>query len=107
MCTYKCACVNLPPLSLLQELVEVHKKNNDDYSYIMLEALADRLAEAFAEVLHRKVRSEKGLWGYSPEENLSVEDLMKVKYQGIRPAPGYPSQPDHTEKKTMWDLMKV
>lgn len=68
----------------------------------MAEALADRLAEAAAEVIHRDVR--KDLWGYAKEEDLSVDDLLKVKYQGIRPAPGYPSQPDHTEKQTMWQV---
>lgn len=71
-------------------------------SYIMAEALADRLAEAAAEVIHRDVR--KDLWGYATKEDLSVDDLLKVKYQGIRPAPGYPSQPDHTEKQTMWQV---
>merc|ERR1712190_247318 len=72
---------------------------------ILLEALADRLAEAFAELIHLKIRKE--LWGYAPEESLSLDDLLKVRYQGIRPAPGYPSQPDHREKKTMWDLLDV
>ena len=71
----------------------------------MLKTLSDRLAEAFAEHLHVEVRTK--LWGYSPEEHLSPEEILNVKYQGIRPAPGYPSQPDHTEKVTMWDLMKV
>ena len=88
----------------LDKLTESFKKNNDDYSYIMAEALADRLAEAFAELLHAEVRKDH--WGYAPDESLNAEDLLKVKYQGIRPAPGYPSQPDHTEKATMWDLMK-
>jgi len=72
---------------------------------ILLEALADRLAEAFAELIHLKIR--KQLWAYAPEENLSLDDLLKVKYQGIRPAPGYPSQPDHREKQTLWDLCEV
>merc|ERR1711937_619171 len=72
---------------------------------ILLEAAADRLAEAFAELIHQKIR--KTLWGYAADENLSLDDLLKVKYQGIRPAPGYPSQPDHREKKTMWDLLEV
>eukprot|EP00955_Chlamydomonas_euryale_P043709 352678-Chlamydomonas_euryale.AAC.3 len=76
----------------------------DDYSYIMAESLADRLAEAFAELLHERVRKE--WWGYAPDEKLSTDDLLKVKYQGIRPAPGYPSQPDHTEKSTMWSLLQ-
>merc|ERR1712217_583687 len=72
---------------------------------ILLEAVADRLAEAFAELIHLKMRKE--LWGYSPDEALSLDDLLKVRYQGIRPAPGYPSQPDHREKKTMWDLLDI
>jgi len=72
---------------------------------ILLEAIADRLAEAFAELIHLKIR--KTLWGYAPDEDLKLEDLLKVRYQGIRPAPGYPSQPDHREKKTMWDLLDV
>jgi 5-methyltetrahydrofolate--homocysteine methyltransferase len=72
---------------------------------ILLEAVADRLAEAFAELIHLKIRTT--LWGYAPDENLSLDDLLKVRYQGIRPAPGYPSQPDHREKKTMWDLLDI
>jgi len=72
---------------------------------ILLEAVADRLAESFAEVIHLKIRKE--LWGYAPDEDLSLADLLKVKYQGIRPAPGYPSQPDHREKKALWDLCDV
>ena len=86
-------------------MTEKFKEAGDDYSYIMAEALADRLAEAFAEKLHELVRRE--VWGYAADESLSVDDMLKVKYCGIRPAPGYPSQPDHTEKRTMWDLMKV
>jgi 5-methyltetrahydrofolate--homocysteine methyltransferase len=89
----------------LDELTAEFKAANDDYSYIMAEAIADRLAEAFAELMHEKVRKEH--WGYAKDETFNCEDLLKVKYQGIRPAPGYPSQPDHTEKATMWDLMKV
>merc|ERR1712060_399152 len=89
----------------MDELVEEFKKQSDDYSHIMAEALADRLAEAFAEVLHQMVR--KDLWGYAPNEQLDTDALLKVSYQGIRPAPGYPSQPDHTEKSTMWELMQV
>lgn len=77
----------------------------DDYSVIMIKTLADRLAEALAEQLHTRVRKE--LWGYSPEENLTPADILNVKYQGIRPAPGYPSQPDHTEKRFMWDFLNV
>jgi len=89
----------------LHEICQKYKESQDDYSFIMAEALADRLAEAFAEVMHVMVR--KDFWGYAPDENLSTEDLIKVKYSGIRPAPGYPSQPDHTEKTTMWELMNV
>jgi len=77
--------------------------DHDDYRKIMLQALMDRLAEAFAEQVHARMRSE--LWGYAPGEALDYADLLKVKYQGIRPAPGYPSQPDHTEKRTMWSLL--
>ena len=77
----------------------------DDYSVIMIKTLADRLAEAFSEHLHTEVR--KQYWGYSPEEQLSYQDILNVKYQGIRPAPGYPSQPDHTEKWAMWRAMNV
>jgi 5-methyltetrahydrofolate--homocysteine methyltransferase len=89
----------------LDELTAEYKAANDDYSYIMAEALADRLAEAFAELLHEQVRKDH--WGYTKDESFTCDDLLKVKYQGIRPAPGYPSQPDHTEKATMWDLMNV
>jgi len=63
------------------------------------------LAEAFAELIHLKIRTT--LWGFAPSEDLSLEDLLKVRYQGIRPAPGYPSQPDHREKKTMWDMLDI
>jgi 5-methyltetrahydrofolate--homocysteine methyltransferase len=75
----------------------------DDYSSIIVKALADRFAEAFAEYLHERVRRE--LWGYATDETLSNDDLIAEKYRGIRPAPGYPSQPDHTEKKTLFDLL--
>jgi len=87
------------------EAVKEYEKDHDDYSKIMIQALADRFVEAFAEALHRKMRTET--WGYAQDEDLDEADLLKVKYQGIRPAPGYPSQPDHTEKKTMWDLLEV
>ena len=70
-----------------------------------MKLLGDRLAEACAEYLHERVRRE--LWGYAPEENLSVKDLLSVKYQGIRPAAGYPTQPDHTEKRTIWKLLNA
>jgi 5-methyltetrahydrofolate--homocysteine methyltransferase len=78
---------------------------HDDYSAILLESLADRLAEAFAERLHERVRTE--LWGYAPEEDLDNEGLIKERYDGIRPAPGYPACPDHTEKAKLWDLLDV
>jgi 5-methyltetrahydrofolate--homocysteine methyltransferase len=79
------------------------ERANDDYSKIMVKALADRLAEAFAEALHEKVRKE--LWAYAPEERLSSEQMIAEQYAGIRPAPGYPAQPDHTEKRTLFDLL--
>lgn len=79
--------------------------DHDDYSSIMLKALADRLAEAFAELMHRRVRKE--FWGYDASESLSQEELVREAYKGIRPAPGYPANPDHTEKPTIWDLLDV
>lgn len=78
---------------------------NDDYNKIMIKALADRLAEAFAEAMHQHVRKE--FWGYAKDETLSNADLISEKYQGIRPAPGYPAQPDHTEKRTLFDLLNA
>ncbi|MCR6030894.1 methionine synthase [Nocardioides sp. zg-579] len=89
----------------LPERVQQFKDDLDDYSAIMIEALADRLAEAFAERLHQRVRTE--LWGYEPAESLSNEDLIAERYTGIRPAPGYPACPDHTEKQTIWELLDV
>ena len=89
----------------IEQWIEKFEKDHDDYSSIMIKALADRLAEAFAELLHMKVRTE--FWGYSPGENLSPEQLVKEEYRGIRPAPGYPAQPDHTEKKILFDLLEV
>ena len=80
-----------------------YKQAGDDYSAILATSLADRLAEAFAEALHARVRRE--LWGYAPEEALSLEDLLGERYHGIRPAPGYPAQPDHTEKATLFRLL--
>ncbi len=85
--------------------IEAHIKKTDDYGRIMLKALADRLAEAFAERLHERVRRE--FWGYAKDESLTAEELVLESYQGIRPAPGYPAQPDHTEKKTIWELLDV
>ena len=87
------------------ELAAEFEAENDDYNSIMIKALADRLAEAFAEYLHKEVRTN--YWGYASEEKLSNEDLIKENYKGIRPAPGYPACPDHLEKKTIWDLLKV
>lgn len=87
------------------ELVAKYKADHDDYNAIIAKALSDRLAEAFAEYLHHKVRTE--FWGYAENENLDNEDLIAEKYLGIRPAPGYPACPDHLEKETIWDLMKV
>ncbi|SRX54604.1 methionine synthase [Aequorivita sp. CIP111184] len=87
------------------ELAAKYEKEHDDYNSIMVKALADRLAEAFAEYLHKKVRTE--YWGYASEENLSNEDLISEKYKGIRPAPGYPACPDHLEKLTIWEVLKV
>lgn len=89
----------------LEKLLEKHQANHDDYGDIMAKALADRLAEAFAECLHEKVRKE--LWGYAPDENLDNEALISEKYVGIRPAPGYPACPDHTEKALLFDLLEA
>ncbi|KAK7919494.1 hypothetical protein WMY93_010778 [Mugilogobius chulae] len=88
-----------------EKLSQQFQDKGDDYSSIMVKALADRLAEAFAEHLHARVR--KDLWGYSTEEVLQTTEMLKVQYQGIRPAAGYPSQPDHTEKRTMWSLANI
>jgi 5-methyltetrahydrofolate--homocysteine methyltransferase len=85
-----------------EELVARHEKEHDDYSAIMVKALADRLAEALAEWLHRQARSD---WGYGRDESLSIEELIREKYRGIRPAPGYPACPDHTEKRLLFDLL--
>ncbi|ANJ68182.1 methionine synthase [Halothiobacillus diazotrophicus] len=84
--------------------IEAFEKDNDDYHAILLKSLADRLAEAFAEHLHLRVRKE--FWGYAPDENLDNEALIAEKYQGIRPAPGYPACPDHTEKGLLWQLLE-
>ncbi|MDZ4809677.1 MAG: vitamin B12 dependent-methionine synthase activation domain-containing protein, partial [Bacteroidota bacterium] len=93
--------------SVTIEGIETHIKKFeaalDDYNKIMLQALADRLAEAFAELLHKKVRTE--YWGYVKDETLSNEDLIKESYVGIRPAPGYPACPDHTEKYKLFELL--
>jgi 5-methyltetrahydrofolate--homocysteine methyltransferase len=88
----------------LKKLCDGYRKNNDDYNAIMAEALADRLAEAFAECLHKQVRVE---WGYGCKEGLSNTELIEEKYRGIRPAAGYPACPDHTEKGPLWQLLDV
>ncbi|KJR23831.1 methionine synthase [Vibrio navarrensis] len=88
-----------------RELADEFKAQGDDYNAIMIQAVADRLAEAFAEYLHEKVRQE--IWGYAPDEKLSNEELIREKYQGIRPAPGYPACPEHTEKGALWELLNV
>ncbi|XP_045393230.1 methionine synthase isoform X2 [Lemur catta] len=89
----------------VEELSKAYEDDSDDYSSIMVKALGDRLAEAFAEELHERVRRE--LWAYCGDERLDVADLRRLRYEGIRPAPGYPSQPDHTEKLTMWKLAGI
>ncbi|MEM5565941.1 methionine synthase [Psychroserpens sp. AS72] len=87
------------------ELAKQFEADHDDYNSIMIKALADRLAEAFAEYLHKEVRTKH--WSYVSEENLTNDELIKESYKGIRPAPGYPACPDHLEKKTIWDLLNV
>jgi 5-methyltetrahydrofolate--homocysteine methyltransferase len=89
----------------IEPIIDEYKKANDDYNVILVKAVADRLAEAFAERMHERVRKE--FWGYSDEENLSNEELIAESYSGIRPAPGYPACPDHTEKHILFDLMDV
>ncbi|GAJ72859.1 LOW QUALITY PROTEIN: 5-methyltetrahydrofolate-homocysteine methyltransferase [Vibrio sp. JCM 18904] len=88
-----------------RELADEYKAQGDDYNAIMIQAVADRLAEAFAEYLHERVRKE--IWGYAADEDLSNDDLIREKYQGIRPAPGYPACPEHTEKGPLWELLNV
>ncbi len=85
--------------------LETFRRQQDDYSSIMLKALADRLAEAFSELMHKRIRTE--FWAYASEENLTLEELIDEKFDGIRPAPGYPAQPDHTEKIILWELLQV
>ncbi len=87
------------------ELAKQFEKDLDDYNSIMIKALADRLAEAFAEYLHKDVRTNH--WSYAQDEKLSNEELIKENYKGIRPAPGYPACPDHLEKTTIWKLLSV
>lgn len=87
----------------IEKLIEEYEKDHDDYNSIMIKAIADRLAEAFAELMHKRVRTE--FWPYATGESLTNEELIKEEYQGIRPAPGYPACPDHTEKATLFDLL--
>lgn len=89
----------------IEALIEQYQKDHDDYSSIMVKSLADRLAEGLAEYLHKEVRTK--YWGYASEEELDNEALIKEKYQGIRPAPGYPACPDHTEKAKIWELLEA
>jgi 5-methyltetrahydrofolate--homocysteine methyltransferase len=89
----------------IEEHLERFERAHDDYSAIMLKALADRFAEAAAEHFHERVRRE--LWGYAPSETLTNEHLVHEEYPGIRPAPGYPACPDHTEKGKLWELLDV
>ncbi|MBL4745319.1 MAG: methionine synthase [Flavobacteriaceae bacterium] len=89
----------------VEELAKKHKENEDDYSAIMVQSIGDRFAEAFAEYLHKRIRTKH--WGYSQDELLNNEELIKEKYSGIRPAPGYPACPDHLEKETIWELLQV
>ncbi|MHA2940360.1 methionine synthase [Vibrio sp. RC27] len=88
-----------------REVADRYKANNDDYNAILVQAVCDRLAEAFAEYLHQQTR--KDYWGFAADESLGNDDLIREKYQGIRPAPGYPACPEHTEKQIIWDLMNV
>ncbi|MGD1961294.1 MAG: methionine synthase [Fulvivirga sp.] len=89
----------------IEKLVERYEKEHDDYKSIMVKALADRLAEAFAELMHKNIRKE--FWGYAESESFDNEELIREKYSGIRPAPGYPACPDHTEKRLLFDLLEV
>src|SRR5437764_6747911 len=86
----------------MEPLVRKYRADHDDYNAIMVEALADRLAEACAERMHKIARDT---WGYGRDENLGADDLIRERYRGIRPAPGYPACPDHTEKETIWRLL--
>jgi 5-methyltetrahydrofolate--homocysteine methyltransferase len=88
-----------------QELADSYRAKEDDYNGIMAQAIADRFAEAFAEYLHKQIRTKH--WGYTADETLTNDDLIKESYKGIRPAPGYPACPDHLEKETIWELLDV
>jgi 5-methyltetrahydrofolate--homocysteine methyltransferase len=87
----------------IEEIIKKYEKDHDDYSVITVKAIADRLAEAFAEKMHELVRKE--YWGYSKDENFDNDSLIREEYAGIRPAPGYPAQPDHTEKRILFELL--
>jgi 5-methyltetrahydrofolate--homocysteine methyltransferase len=89
----------------LENLISKYSEQNDHYRVIMIKALGDRLAEGYTEYIHERIRKE--YWGYAPEENLTADELFKVKYQGIRPAPGYPMQPDHTENELLFKILNV
>ena len=89
----------------IEEYIQEYQKDNDDYKDILIKAVADRLAEASAEWLHEEVR--KNTWGYAADENLPNEDLIREKYKGIRPAPGYAACPDHSEKASIWKILEV
>ncbi len=89
--------------ALDKEVPAIYK--DDDYGYIMIRILSDRIAEAAAEYLHERIR--KDYWGYASGENLSVDDLLRIRYKGIRPAPGYPACPDHSEKRVIFDLLEA
>ena len=98
-------CFAVTSGSKFDELAKEYEKNLDDYNSILVKAIADRLAEALAEYLHLKIRKE--FWGYAAQEELTTNELIKEKYQGIRPAPGYPASPDHLEKTTIFNLLEV
>ncbi|RLD44112.1 MAG: methionine synthase, partial [Bacteroidetes bacterium] len=89
----------------IEKTVQQYESEGDDYNAIMIKILADRLAEAFAELMHYKLRTE--FWGYSPTEKINQDDLLKEKYRGIRPAPGYSACPEHSEKRKIFDLMNI
>ena len=89
----------------IEKMIARFEKEHDDYNIILVKAVADRLAEAFAELIHEKVRKE--IWGYQSTENLTNDELIREKYVGIRPAPGYPACPDHTEKGILFNLLQA
>ena len=89
----------------IEKYLEKYKRENDDYNLILLQSVVDRLAEAFAELLHQKIRKE--FWAYAKDENIEIKDLFSAKVQGIRPAIGYPACPDHSEKTKIFELLKV